>query len=332
MKLWTYGEVRKKLERDFDLEDETFISSDELAGYCNEGIEAAEAEILKLSEDYFLRSIAYDLTLGQQVLTLPADIYAQKIRSVIYNNGGDLIYEIRRVRDPHKFSRIANTQVWGFADWYAYIVQNQTVGTQNTLLLVPPSKETSSGFITMWYIRHAQRIPLLGEYFLSQSLFTGAFTPSTDIVALAAHGYATGDKVKLSTTGTAVVPAGLNPGSIYYVIVLSPDTFALATSLANARAGVRVDFTNAGTGTVTITVATTEANRDTVILDIPEFTSFILQFMKVRCYEKEPDPRYDMAVKALGSLEEQLVDTLTQQVPDNDDKIPLDMGIYDDMS
>lgn len=332
MRLWTYGEVRKKLERDFDLEDESFISSDELAGYCNEAIDSAEAEILKLNEDYFLRSTKLDLTLGQDTLTLPSDIYAQKIRSLIYNNGGDLIYEIRRVRDPYKFSSIAEIQVWGTADWYGYIVQNQTVSTQNTLLLVPPSKITASEILTLWYIRNAQRIPMLGEYFVTQDVASSGFDIATDIITSASHGYTTGDKVKISVTGSSTVPAGLTAGTIYYVIALTADTFALATTLGNARAGTKIDFTTAGSGTITFTVSTTEAWRDTVILDIPEFTSYILQFMKVRCYEKEPDPRYESAVAALKAHQDQMVNTLTEQVPDNDNKIPMDLAIYEDMS
>ncbi len=330
MKLWTYGEVRKKLERDFDLEDETFISSDELAGYCNEGIESAEAEILKLNEDYFLKSKAIDLTLGQTTILLPDDIYAQKIRSLIYNNGGDLIYEVRRIRDPHRFAILADAQVWATADWYAYIVQNQTVGTQNTLLLVPASYITATGILTLWYIRHAQRIPLLGEYFLSQDFLPAAVDISANTLSIPANGYVTGDKIKLSGTGTA--PGGLVFGTVYYAISVDVDTIKLATSLSNARANVAIDITTIGTGTFTAKVATTEANRDTVVLDIPEFTSYILQFMKVRCYEKEPDPRYDGAAKALDGFLAQMVNTLTEQVPDNDNKVPMDLGIYEDMS
>lgn len=339
MRLWTYGEVRKKLERDFDLEDESFISSDELATYCNEGIEAAEAEILTLNEDYFLKSQFMSLALGQSTVTLPSDIYAQKIRSLIYNNGvsgsnsgGDLIYEIKRIRDPHKFNIIANAQTWDAANWYGYIVQNQSAGLQNTLLLVPPSLETTTNVLTMWYIRHAQRIPLLGEYFIAQTFLPAAVNTGTSRITLPSHGYVTGDKIQLSVSTGGAAPAGLAVATVYYVVVIDANTIMLSVSLANAKAAspITISITGAGTGTFTSTVATTEANRDTVILDIPEFTTFVLQFMKVRCYEKEPDPRYDAAVNVLSTLQQQMINTLTQQVPDGDNKIPLDMEAYYD--
>lgn len=332
MKLWTYGEVRQKLERDFDLEDEKFISSDELAGYCNEAIDAAEASILKLNEDYFLKMKKISLSLGQQILTLPDDIYAQKIRGMIYNNGGDLIYEIRRIRDPHKFYLLADVQVWGTANWYGYILQNPTAGEQNTVLLVPPSRETSADILNLWYIRNAQRIPMLGEYFLSATVTASGFNTIANTVQLASHGYVTGDKVKFTADDASTLPSGIVAGTVYYVIRIDADSFQLATTFALAKVGTNISFTNDATGTATVKVATTEANRDTVVLDIPEFTSYIIQFMKVRCYEKEPDPRYDAAAAALKVLADQMIDTLTEQVPDNDNKIPLDLTAYEDQT
>jgi len=63
------------------------------------------------------------------------------------------------------------------------------------------------------------------------------------------------DGVELTTTGT--LPAGLSTGTRYYAIIesakTSPFTFKLATSIANARAGIAVDVIDAGTGTHTLT-------------------------------------------------------------------------------
>lgn len=80
----------------------------------------------------------------------------------------------------------------------------------------------------------------------------GAFTAAdTDICTKATHGMKTGLKVQVSTDG--VLPAGLAAATDYFVIVLTANTFKLASSLVNANAGTAVDITDAGTGTHTIT-------------------------------------------------------------------------------
>ncbi len=75
---------------------------------------------------------------------------------------------------------------------------------------------------------------------------------------LTGHAYETGDgPVQLSTTGT--LPSGLATGTDYYVIKVNANSIKLATSRANALAGTAVAFTDAGSGTHTISdTATTE--------------------------------------------------------------------------
>lgn len=83
----------------------------------------------------------------------------------------------------------------------------------------------------------------------SAATFTAA---TTDICTITAHGYYTGLKVAATTSGT--LPAGLSATN-YYVIRIDANTFYLATSAANAIAGTRVDITDTGTGTHTLTPA-----------------------------------------------------------------------------
>ena len=78
--------------------------------------------------------------------------------------------------------------------------------------------------------------------------FTAA---ASDICTAAANGFTTGLKGQASTTTT--LPAGLSAATDYFVIVLTANTFKLATSLANALAGTAIDITDAGTGTHTFT-------------------------------------------------------------------------------
>lgn len=79
-------------------------------------------------------------------------------------------------------------------------------------------------------------------------VFTAAVS---DILTAAAHGFITGLKGQASTTTT--LPDGLALTTDYFVIVLSANTFSLASSLVNALAGTAIDILDAGTGDHTFT-------------------------------------------------------------------------------
>lgn len=84
-----------------------------------------------------------------------------------------------------------------------------------------------------------------------------AVSAAADTWTIAAHGYLTGMKCTLTTTGT--LPAGLATATPYYVIVVDANTIKFASSQANALAGTAIDQTDAGTGTHTVAVTTTIA-------------------------------------------------------------------------
>jgi hypothetical protein len=80
----------------------------------------------------------------------------------------------------------------------------------------------------------------------------GSVTVGTDNVAITAHGYVTGIKVQLTTSGT--LPAGLALAMDYFVIKIDADNIKLASTYANAILGTVVDITAAaGGGTHTVT-------------------------------------------------------------------------------
>lgn len=72
-----------------------------------------------------------------------------------------------------------------------------------------------------------------------------------DNVSLAAHLMETGDGPFQFTT-TVTLPAGLVLVTDYWTIKTAAGTFKVATSLANAKAGIAVDITDTGTGVHTI--------------------------------------------------------------------------------
>lgn len=91
---------------------------------------------------------------------------------------------------------------------------------------------------------------------------TAGLNTTLDIVensiTITAHPYALGTKVAL-TTSAADLPAGLTVTN-YWVIPVDVNTIKLAESLALAVAGTAANFTDEGTGTHTLTAATSTTN------------------------------------------------------------------------
>jgi hypothetical protein len=60
-----------------------------------------------------------------------------------------------------------------------------------------------------------------------------------DVITIIGHGFLIGMQIRFAGS----LPAGLTAGTNYYVIPLDPDTFAVATSYANAISNTRIDLT-----------------------------------------------------------------------------------------
>jgi len=65
----------------------------------------------------------------------------------------------------------------------------------------------------------------------------------TDIITKTGHGLTTALPVLIATTGSNVAPTGLFGGTTYYAIKINDNSYALATSQANAIAGTKIDLT-----------------------------------------------------------------------------------------
>jgi len=93
----------------------------------------------------------------------------------------------------------------------------------------------------------------VAEYTLFDSgkVLEKAFTAAlTDIITCAAHGFVTGDKIQVTTSGT--LPTGLSTSTDYYIVKINASTFYLSTTPEDGSA-TRVDITSAaGSGTHTL--------------------------------------------------------------------------------
>lgn len=159
MRYWTWSEIRTKIEQECDLEDEDFVRRDELLAYANEAIDEAEAEIHSLYEDYFLKYTDLPVVAQDEffsLTTLLPDIYADKIRRLIFTQaGGTTTYTVTRLKDWKKFEQKAASDSQLTTDLYQYFLLNQTAGNPQ-IMLVPKAHE--SGTLRVWYLRNANRL------------------------------------------------------------------------------------------------------------------------------------------------------------------------------
>jgi len=168
MTIFTYKQVRDKILKDLDMQDEAFVDPDEMVGYCNDGIEEAQEEIMKLHEDYFLTSKFLSLVTDKDQYKLPNNIYANKIRGIVFQNGST-IYPVKRLKRPFIFEEIAMTQELGKSDDYRYQIINDSDTKSFRIEIIPTLRETSNTIFKIWYIREASRIPLIADGSLTET-------------------------------------------------------------------------------------------------------------------------------------------------------------------
>jgi hypothetical protein len=81
------------------------------------------------------------------------------------------------------------------------------------------------------------------------------FDHDADTMTVTSHARNTGTgPIRITTTGT--LPAGLEPTTDYWLIRIDADTLKLATSKANANAGIAIAFADNGTGRHTLMLPT----------------------------------------------------------------------------
>lgn len=152
MVLSTYSDIKTKLQNDLDVQDLDFINGDtELLGYINEALNDAESIIhnLGLECNYFLVQDTMTFVNGQADYTLPASIFASKIKKVFYINGNTK-YEIFRNRD------LSETPFFQSGDDYQYLLLTVAAGTSanNMRMRFYPTPAESGSYIQIWYLRN----------------------------------------------------------------------------------------------------------------------------------------------------------------------------------
>lgn len=149
MRYWTWGEVRDKVIREHDLQEEPdFLSPGELASYLNDAIDNCEQVFIRLG-DYFLTSKTIDVVAEQAEYDLPDDIYGTKIRRLIKND--------KVIKREKNLSRI---NLGEKGDPCRYILINRKGETPKIRLVPIPS---NSFKMDIFYTRNANRIDPNGD-------------------------------------------------------------------------------------------------------------------------------------------------------------------------
>ena len=228
----TLKTLREEIQADLDLEDETFISDADINRWINQGIRSSERIIHGLYEDYFLCSEDKAITTASNLVDYPSDMYANKIRKILFKSGSNEVYEVKRVSNLRDATErdVLETGSNPTLEWSP--TNDSTNGRK--IRLFPSASR--NGTLTIWYIRNANQL-------------TGA------------------------------------------------------------------------------TVALADAEE----CDIDEFEVYVTQFAKVQCYLKEGDPRANEAKMLEQQYKADIIETLSNMVPDNNDEIPMDMSFYDDV-
>lgn len=158
MTTWTKLAIISKVESDLDLQEETIITDSEMSGYLNEAISDCEALIHTIYEDYFLTKVSLPLVLGQSLYTIPANIYASKIRGIVYRNG-PISFKIKRIHPMDEFEEVSDLDYLPDSNpEYKYLLVNNTNTDGVQIELHPPSQETSLTNVTVWYLREATQL------------------------------------------------------------------------------------------------------------------------------------------------------------------------------
>lgn len=352
MKLWTYEEALEEVQSAIDMQDEDFITPNEMIGYFNEALKDAASEMQAMNKDYFLTKYPLPLVSGTKTYALPENMMANKIRAMMYTLGAKM-YEIPQVRRTGKFQIIEQMDAYGSGNIYSYFLRNDVPG-QAKIEFTPNIQETitwPNSSIEVQYIRNPVRVPKIGEFCNPELNYSTNVNIGTDVITVYAGNtntgiyhqgvlgaypgsvmYITGDKIRFRVMPGGVLPTGLTAYTEYFAIATGSNTIKIATTRQNALSGTAIDLTGAGSGYFLIEVAATETIIDECILDIPEFTSYVIQWVKCRCLEKDSSPRLEVAQDYLDRLKKQMIDTLTDDIQDDDTEIEGDYSAYSDLS
>ena len=150
--VYTWKDVKDEIEEELDLQEEQFVSEQQLVSWFNRALRIAQGHIAKLSEDYYLSEKPLVLVKGQREYDLPDDIYAGMIRNVQYDDNLDS-YDLDRI---DRLSDLPDER-YDTLDDYSYIVFNNT-NTGSRIRIYPTPRRDYNSEINIRYIRDVKLV------------------------------------------------------------------------------------------------------------------------------------------------------------------------------
>lgn len=159
----TFGDLNSQVEAELDLEDEEFVSKDELIGYWNRAVTIAESHLitLGLKDKYFLAREQFSTVQGQEEYNLPDTLIGNKIIKVIYRVGATF-YTLLPLDSKDMFENYELLNHFTTTDFYRYFITHTTPGSQK-FILVPSARESNTNALTIWFSRKANRYAVDGD-------------------------------------------------------------------------------------------------------------------------------------------------------------------------
>jgi hypothetical protein len=151
-------QVTTKIERDLDLEEEEFIQPDELTEYINDAITIIEAHIntLGLKDQYLRKRTTLSLVSGTADYAIPADLYEDKIKEVVYSNGAT-IYGVTPLTGSSSAEEIEHLNRFQTTEYYRYRIRSDSAAAKY-FQLIPSARETVANVIVIEYFRDLARV------------------------------------------------------------------------------------------------------------------------------------------------------------------------------
>lgn len=299
--LYTWSTALNKITEDCDLVNEPFITTDEVLGYFNEAIEAAETAVhtLGIEDTYFLSWDFIYLNPAQSTYNFPADIYANKIRKMFYSNPTAVTVVTGTLSTSNTtISNIATTGlVQGMAIFGTGIPTTTKVVSVAATSIVISNTPTAAGanslsFVNLQPVYGARRYEVRKIRNLADTMY---FYPGDDyrFIIYNLNQASGGNQINLYPTPQETGPLIMSE----YI----REAHRLTSSL-------------------------TDANN---VIEIPESMNFIFQHVKWSIAKKRRIAEIIQVEAAERDKQYALMqETLREMVPDENNKVQLDLSAY----
>jgi len=152
--LSTLLELMNYVKADLDLDtpdgEHPFISNSEIKRHIRSSVNKCSSIIHNLYEDYYLTWVVLPVVAATQSYALPAGIYANKIRRILYDDGS-LSYRVDRMYNVNEIPNVCDS------DDYKYILFNAIAPL---ITFYPTIRASSATNVKVYHIRQTKELLL----------------------------------------------------------------------------------------------------------------------------------------------------------------------------